>query len=205
VSAGRRFKAYGGNVTQTQPAAVKGKRGIDALRRPRGMYLSLKHKGRIEEVLRNWPAKDVRVICAASGGRILGLGDLGANGMGIPIGKLQLYTACAAVPPQSLLPIHIDCGTTNEQLIDDPLYLGLRQPRGSPEELEAFVDEFVDAVQRVFPGCCIHFEDWAGWTRCGSWRGIGTGCAVATTTFKAPPASLSALHVGEHPGHRTHS
>ena len=131
-------------------------------RRPRGMYVSLKHKGRIEEVLRNWPVKDVRVICATSGGRILGLGDLGANGMGIPIGKLQLYTACAAVPPQHLLPIHIDCGTTNQQLINDPLYLGLRQPRVSPEELDAFVDEFVHAVQTVFPGCCIHFEDWAG-------------------------------------------
>ncbi|MGB6066605.1 MAG: NAD-dependent malic enzyme [Desulfomonilaceae bacterium] len=131
-------------------------------RRPRGMYLSLRHKGRIKSVLRNWPKKDVRVICASSGGRILGLGDLGANGMGIPIGKLQLYTACAAVPPQVLLPIHIDCGTTNEALIHDPLYLGLRQPRVPASELDEFVDEFVTAVQEVFPGCCIHFEDWAG-------------------------------------------
>jgi malate dehydrogenase (oxaloacetate-decarboxylating)(NADP+) len=131
-------------------------------RRPRGMYLSLKHKGRIKEVLGNWPRRDVRVICVSSGGRILGLGDLGANGMGIPIGKLQLYTACAAVPPQFLLPMHIDCGTTNEALIHDPLYLGLRHPRVSAAELDEFVDEFVAAVQEVFPGCCIHFEDWAG-------------------------------------------
>ena len=131
-------------------------------RRPRGMYLSLQHKGRIKGVLRNWPRTDVRVICASSGGRILGLGDLGANGMGIPIGKLQLYTACAAVPPQVLLPIHIDCGTTNEALIHDPLYLGLRQPRVTASELDEFVDEFVAAAQEVFPGCCIHFEDWAG-------------------------------------------
>jgi malate dehydrogenase (oxaloacetate-decarboxylating)(NADP+) len=131
-------------------------------RRPRGMYLSLKHRGRVKEVLRNWPTRDVRVICASSGGRILGLGDLGANGMGIPIGKLQLYTACAAVPPDCLLPVHIDCGTTNQALINDPLYLGLRQPRVSTAELDEFVDEFVSAVQEVFPGCCIHFEDWAG-------------------------------------------
>src|SRR5262249_45939992 len=103
-------------------------------RRPRGLYLSLKHKGRVKEVLRNWPQRDVRVICASSGGRILGLGDRGANGMGIPIGKLQLSTACAAVPPQYLLPMHVDCGTTNEALIHDPLYLGLRQPRVPAEE-----------------------------------------------------------------------
>lgn len=132
------------------------------LRRPRGMYLSIKQKGRVKEVLKNWPFKDVRVICATSGGRILGLGDLGANGMGIPIGKLQLYTACAAVPPQCLLPMHIDCGTTNQALINDPLYLGLRQPRVPAAELDEFVEEFVMAVQEVFPGCCIHFEDWAG-------------------------------------------
>lgn len=131
-------------------------------RRPRGMYLSIEHKGRVKEVLQNWPEKDVRVICATSGGRILGLGDLGANGMGIPIGKLQLYTACARVPPQVLLPMHIDCGTTNAALLRDPLYLGLRRPRVSVAEVDAFVDEFVAAVEAVFPNCCIHFEDWAG-------------------------------------------
>jgi malate dehydrogenase (oxaloacetate-decarboxylating)(NADP+) len=131
-------------------------------RRPRGLYLSLKHQGRVTEVLRNWPVKDVRVICATSGERILGLGDLGANGMGIAIGKLQLYTACAAVPPRYLLPVHIDVGTNNRDLLGDPLYLGLRQPRVPTAELDAFVEEFVQAVQEVFPGCCLHFEDWAG-------------------------------------------
>jgi malate dehydrogenase (oxaloacetate-decarboxylating)(NADP+) len=131
-------------------------------RRPRGLYVSLKHKGRVKEVLRNWPIKDVRVICATSGERILGLGDLGANGMGIPIGKLQLYTACAAVPPQYLLPVHIDFGTNNEELLNDPLYLGLRRPRVSTAERDEFVEEFVQAIQEVFPGCCLHFEDWAG-------------------------------------------
>jgi malate dehydrogenase (oxaloacetate-decarboxylating)(NADP+) len=92
----------------------------------------------------------------------LGLGDIGANGMGIPIGKLQLYTACAAVPPDYLLPILLDIGTTNEKLLADPLYLGLRQHPPSLEELDKFVDEFVEAVQEVFPTCCIHFEDWKG-------------------------------------------
>ena len=131
-------------------------------RRPRGMYLSIKHKGRVKEILRNWPEPDVRFICATSGERIFGLGDLGANGMGIPIGKLQLYTACAGVPPDILLPMVIDFGTNNESLLDDPLYLGIRAPRASVAERDAFVQEFVEAVQEVFPRCCIHFEDWAG-------------------------------------------
>jgi malate dehydrogenase (oxaloacetate-decarboxylating)(NADP+) len=131
-------------------------------RRARGMYLSITHKGHVKEVLRNWPVKDVRVICVTDGGRILGLGDLGANGTPIPIGKLQLYTACAGVPPQGLLPMYLDAGTNNQQYLNDPLYVGLRRPRPSTEELYAFVDEFVEAVQEVFPNCCIHFEDWTG-------------------------------------------
>jgi malate dehydrogenase (oxaloacetate-decarboxylating)(NADP+) len=132
------------------------------LRRPLGMYLSITQKGKVKEVLRNWPEKDVRFICVTNGGRILGLGDLGANGMGIPIGKLQLYTATAGVPPQGLLPIYLDAGTNNEPYLADPLYVGLRQHRPPTEELYAFVDEFVEAVQEVFPHCCIHFEDWTG-------------------------------------------
>jgi malate dehydrogenase (oxaloacetate-decarboxylating)(NADP+) len=131
-------------------------------RRPRGLYLSITRKGHVKDVLRNWPVKDIRVVCVSDGGRILGLGDLGANGMGIPIGKLQLYTAAAGVPPQGLLPMLLDAGTNNETLLNDPLYLGLRKPRPSTEDLYAFVDEFVEAVQEVFPGCCIHFEDWTG-------------------------------------------
>ena len=131
-------------------------------RGPRGMYLSIKRRGHVKEVLRNWPVKDVRFICVTDGGRILGLGDLGANGMGIPIGKLQLYTAAAGVPPQPLLPMYLDAGTNNEQYLHDPLYMGLRQTRPATEELYSFVDEFVEAVQDVFPKCCIHFEDWTG-------------------------------------------
>ena len=132
------------------------------LRRPRGMYLSITRKGHVKDVLCNWPLKDVRFICVTDAGRILGLGDLGANGMGIPIGKLQLYTAAAGVPPQGLLPLYLDAGTNNEGYLRDPLYVGLRKHRPSTEELYAFVDEFVDAVQEVFPNCCIHFEDWTG-------------------------------------------
>src|SRR6266404_530997 len=131
-------------------------------RRPRGMYLSITRKGHVREVLHNWPVKDVRFICVTNAGRILGLGDLGANGMGIPIGKLQLYTAAAGVPSEGLLPMYLDAGTNNETYLQDPLYLGLRQHRPSTEELYPFVDELVEAVQEVFPNCCIHFEDWTG-------------------------------------------
>jgi malate dehydrogenase (oxaloacetate-decarboxylating)(NADP+) len=131
-------------------------------RRPQGMSLSITRKGHVREVLRNWPVKDVKVICVTNAGRILGLGDLGANGMGIPIGKLQLYTAAAGVPPEGLLPMYLDAGTNNETYLKDPLYVGLRRRRPPTEELYAFVDEFVEAVQDVFPNCCIHFEDWTG-------------------------------------------
>jgi malate dehydrogenase (oxaloacetate-decarboxylating)(NADP+) len=131
-------------------------------RQARGMYLSMARRGKVKDILKNWPNKDVRFICVTDGGRILGLGDLGANGMGIPIGKLQLYTACAGVPPQYLLPMYLDAGTNNEQYLHDPLYLGMRKPRPSTEDLYSFVDEFMEAVQAVFPKCCVHFEDWTG-------------------------------------------
>jgi malate dehydrogenase (oxaloacetate-decarboxylating)(NADP+) len=131
-------------------------------RQTAGLYLSISRRGKVKEILRNWPQKDIRFICVTDGGRILGLGDLGANGMGIPIGKLQLYTAAAGVPPQYLLPMYLDAGTNNEPYLHDPLYLGLRRTRPPTADLFSFVDEFVEAVQEVFPKCCIHFEDWTG-------------------------------------------
>jgi malate dehydrogenase (oxaloacetate-decarboxylating)(NADP+) len=131
-------------------------------RQARGLFISIDQKDNIKELLKNWPVKDVRFTVVTDGERILGLGDLGICGIGIPIGKLILYTSCAGVPPEYTLPIVLDAGTNNETFLNDPLYPGLKKKRVSGKEFDDFIEAFVSAINEVFPKICIQWEDFAG-------------------------------------------
>ena len=133
----------------------------DIYRRHRGVFISYADRGHIDEILHNVTKKKVKVIVITDGERILGLGDQGIGGMGIPIGKLSLYTACGGISPAYTLPITLDVGTNNPQLLNDPIYMGLAQPRISGDEYYAFVDEVIEAIQRRWPEALVQFEDFA--------------------------------------------
>lgn len=133
-------------------------------RRPHGLYISYSDRGRVEHLVRNWGDREVRVVVVTDGERILGLGDQGANGMGIPVGKLALYTACAGVAPATCLPVMLDVGTGNEQYLRDPLYTGLRRKRVCGPEYDDFVAEFMEAIHKVHPKALVQFEDFGNAT-----------------------------------------
>lgn len=159
------YKALMDNLEELSPIVYTPTVGLACqeysriFRRPRGMFITKKDRGHIRQILRNWPHRHVRIIVVTDGERILGLGDLGANGMGIPVGKLSLYTACAGIEPTSCLPVMIDVGTDNKGLWSDPQYIGLPEARIRGDAYDEIIDEFMKAANEVFPNVMIQHED----------------------------------------------
>lgn len=160
------FRVVCDNIDEIQPLIYTPTVGLACERfghifqRPRGMFIGINDRGRIAAILRNWPLR-AGIIVVTDGERILGLGDQGANGMGIPVGKLSLYTACAGVDPAICLPVMLDMGTNNETLLNDPYYVGLRRHRVTGPAYDELIEEFITAAQEVFPHVIIQFEDFA--------------------------------------------
>ena len=160
------FRAVCDNIDEIQPLIYTPTVGLACQRfglifqRPRGMFIGANDRGRIAELLANWPYP-AKLIVVTDGERILGLGDLGAHGMGIPVGKLSLYSACAGIRPEYCLPVMLDVGTNNEDFLNDRYYIGLRQKRLTGAAYDELVDEFIIAAREAFPGVLIQFEDFA--------------------------------------------